>query len=87
IKKGILNITLRHGPVANRGHNEKCANSGHMGHGSKSLIVITTMLLLKATSYKTSFITLKRTIRASLNLIDPLTSDGTDTGRKRNQIP
>ena len=73
--------------MANRGHSEKCADSGHMGHGSKSLIIITTMLLLKATSHKTSFITLKRTIRASLNLIDPLTSDGANTGRKRNQIP
>jgi hypothetical protein len=35
-----------------------------------------TMLLLKTTSHKTSFVTLKRTIRASLNFIDPLTSDG-----------
>uniref|UniRef100_M8CE14 Uncharacterized protein n=1 Tax=Aegilops tauschii TaxID=37682 RepID=M8CE14_AEGTA len=38
-------------------------------------------------SHKTSFVTLNRTIRASLNIIDPLTSDGTNTGRKRNQVP
>ena len=73
--------------MANRGHGEKCANSGHMGHRSKNLIVITTMLLLKTTSHKMSFITLKGTIRASLNLIDPLTSDGTNMGWKRNQVP
>ena len=57
------------------------------GHSSKSLVIITTMLLLKTTSHKTSFVTLKRTIGASLNLVDPLTSDGTDSGRKRNKIP
>jgi hypothetical protein len=84
IKKSILNIKLRHRPMSNRGHNEKGANSGHMGHRSKCLIVVTNMHLLKSTSHKTSFVTLKRIIRASLNLVDPLTHDGTNTGRKRN---
>ena len=56
-----------------------------MGHRSKSLIVITIMLLL-AMSHRTSFVVLKRIIRASLNLVDP-TSDGTNTGMKRNEIP
>jgi hypothetical protein len=32
IEKCILNIKLRHIPVANRGHNKKSAHSGHMGH-------------------------------------------------------
>ncbi|VAH03425.1 unnamed protein product [Triticum turgidum subsp. durum] len=45
------------------------------------------MLVLKDTSHKTSFVALKRTIRVSLNLIDPVTSDETRTGRKRNKIP
>lgn len=45
-----------------------------------------TMLLLKDTSHKTSFVVLKRTIGASLNLVEPLTSDRMNTWRKRNKI-
>jgi hypothetical protein len=75
IKKDILNIKLRDGPLLNRSHDKKSVNSGHMSNRSKSLIIIMTLLLLKITSNKTSLIVLKRTIRASLNLIDPLTSD------------
>ena len=37
--------------------------------------------------HKTSFIMLKITIRASLNLVEPLAGDGTNTGREGNQIP
>jgi hypothetical protein len=87
IKKCILNIKLRHRPVANRGHSKKSAHSGHMGHRGKSLIIVTTLLLLKATSHKTRFVALKRAIRAGLNLVDPLACDGTDTGRRRDKIP
>jgi hypothetical protein len=54
---------------------------------SKSLIIIMAMHLLKAMSDQTSFVTLKGPIRASLNLINPLTSDRTNRGRKRNKIP
>jgi hypothetical protein len=43
-----------------------------MSNRSKSLIIITTLLLLKITGNKTRLIALKRIIRASLNLIDPL---------------
>jgi hypothetical protein len=46
-----------------------------------------TLLLLKATSHKTRFIALKRSIRAGLNFIDPLAHDRTNTGRRRNKIP
>jgi hypothetical protein len=87
IEKSILNIKLRHGPVANRGDSKKSAHSGHMSHMSKSLIIVTALLLLKATSHKTRFIALKRSIRAGLNFLDPLTRDGTNTGRRRNKIP
>ncbi|XBI21276.1 hypothetical protein VPH35_062415 [Triticum aestivum] len=52
----------------------------------KNLIVITTMLFLKATSHKTNFVRLKRTIRVSLNLVDP-PSDGTNTRRSKNNTP
>jgi hypothetical protein len=79
IKKDILHIKLRDGPLLNRSHNKKSANSGHMSNRSKSLVIIPALLLLKTTSNKTSLIALKRTIRASLNLIDPLTSDQTNT--------
>jgi hypothetical protein len=54
---------------------------------SKSLIIITTLFLLKTTSNKTELITLKRTIRASLNLIDPLTSDQMTTWGIVHKIP
>jgi hypothetical protein len=87
IEKGILNIKLRHRPVANRGDRKKSAHSGYMSHRSKSLIVVTALLLLKATSHKTRFIALKRSIRAGLNFVDPLAHDGTNTGRRRNKIP
>jgi hypothetical protein len=53
----------------------------------KSLIIITTLLLLEATSHKTRFVALKRSIRASLNLVDPLACDGTNTRRRRDNIP
>jgi hypothetical protein len=46
-----------------------------------------TLLLLKTMSNKISLIALKRTIRASLNLIDPLTSDWTDTWGIGHKIP
>jgi hypothetical protein len=87
IEKSILNIQLRHRPVANRGHNKNCANSGHMGHRGKSLIIITALLLLETTSHKTRFIALKRSIRVSLNLVYPLACDGTNTRRRRDKIP
>jgi hypothetical protein len=69
IKKDILHIKLRDGPSPNRSHDKKSVNSSHMSNKSKSLIIISTKLLLKTTSNKTGLISLKRTIRASLNLI------------------
>jgi hypothetical protein len=65
----------------------KSVNSGHMSNRSKSLIIISIMLLLKTTSNKTSLISVKRTIRASLNLIYLLTSDRTNTWGTGHKIP
>jgi hypothetical protein len=87
IEKSVLNIQLRHRPVANRGHNKKSVHSGHMGNRGKSLIIITSLLLLRTTSHKTRFVVLRRSIRASLHLVDPLACDGTNTGRRRDKIP
>jgi hypothetical protein len=87
IEKGVLNIKLRHRPVTNRGHDKKSAHSGHMSHRYKSLIIITILLLLEATSHKTRFVALRRSIEAILNLVDPLACDGTNTGRRRDKIP
>jgi hypothetical protein len=83
IKKGILHIKLRDGPLPNRSHDKKSMSSGHMSNRSKSLI----MILLKTTTNKTSLIVLKRTIKASLNFIDPLTSDWTNTWGTWHKIP
>jgi hypothetical protein len=58
-----------------------------MGHRGKSLITIPALLLLEATSQKMRFVVLKKSIGASLNLMDPLTCDGTNTGRRRDKIP
>jgi hypothetical protein len=58
-----------------------------MSHRGKSLIIVTAVLLLKATSHKMRFVALKRSIRAGLNFIDPLTCDRTNTGRGRDKIP
>jgi hypothetical protein len=75
IEKYVLNIKLRHRPVENRGHGKKSEHDGHMSHRCKSAIIITNLLLLEATSHKTRFIVLKRSIGASLNLVDtPLSS-------------
>jgi len=62
IKKSIFDIELRNGPGTNRGHNKESANSGHVSHRSKGLIIVATMLLLKTTSNKMSLITLERSI-------------------------
>jgi hypothetical protein len=58
-----------------------------MSHRGKGLIIVTAVLLLKATSHKTRFIALKRSIRAGHNFIDPLARDGTNTERGRDKIP
>jgi hypothetical protein len=87
ITKGILHIKLRYGPLSDRSHNKKSVNSGHMSNMSKSFIIITTLLLLKTTSNKTSLIALKRIIKASLSPIDPLTSDRMNTWRIGHKIP
>jgi hypothetical protein len=52
IKKCILHIKLRDGPSPNRSHDKKSVNSSHMSNRSKSLIIISVMLLLKTTSNK-----------------------------------
>jgi hypothetical protein len=87
IKKCILHIKLRDGPLPNRSYSNKSVNSGYMSNKSKSLIIIMTLLLLKSTSNETSFIAIKGTIRASINLIDPLTSDQMNTWRIVYKIP
>jgi hypothetical protein len=46
IEKGVLNIKLRHRSVANGGDSKKSAHSDHMSHRSKSLIIVTALLLL-----------------------------------------
>jgi hypothetical protein len=71
--------------MVNRCHNKESTNSGHVGNMGECLIKITILLQLKTTSHKTNFVVLKRTIRVSLNFLDPL--DGMNTERRRDQIP
>ena len=70
IKKSILNIKLGDGPLPHRNNSKESSDSGHVSNRSKSLIIVTTMLLLKTTCHKASLVALKRAIRSSLNLID-----------------
>jgi hypothetical protein len=73
--------------VTNRSNGKKSTNSGHVSHWSKGLVIVTAMLLLKAASDKSSLVALKRTIGASLDLVDPLAGDGTNRGRRGDNIP
>lgn len=72
--------------MAHGSHNKKNVNYGHVNQRCKSLIIAMTMLLLKTTDNKTSFVSFKRTVRADLNLIDPFARDGTNMWGKRNKI-
>jgi hypothetical protein len=72
--------------VEQKRQQEECAQWSYEPQG-KGLIIVTAVLLLKAMSHKTRFISLKRSIRAGLNFIDPLTRDRTNTGRGINKIP
>jgi hypothetical protein len=78
IKKDILDIKLRDITMANKSHNKTGGINGHWNHGSER-----PMLLLKTTCHKTHLVVLKWTIKASLNLVDPLVSNGASTGRNR----
>jgi hypothetical protein len=75
VKKSVLHIKLRDNPRTNRGHRNKRMNGGSVSNRSKSLLVVTTVLLLKTTSNKTRFKALNRTIRVSLDLVEPLARD------------
>jgi hypothetical protein len=58
IEKGILDIKLGDGPLSDRSNGEKSPDCSHVSNGSKSLIIITTLLLRKATSHKTNLVVL-----------------------------
>jgi hypothetical protein len=68
IKKVILHIKLRDGSLLNKSHNKKSVNSGYMSNKSKSLIIITSLLLLKTTSNEMSLIALRRPSERVLTL-------------------
>jgi len=87
IKKSILNIKLGDGPLPHRSNSKESPDSGHVSNRSKSLIIVTTILLLEATRHKASLVALKRAIRSSLDLIDPLASNRSGVRRQGDKIP
>ena len=87
IEKGFLDIKLGDGPLSDRSNREKSPDCGHMSNGSKGLIIITTLLLLKTTRYKMSLVVLKGAIRASFDLVDPLASNRSQLRRQRYKVP
>jgi hypothetical protein len=86
VKKSILHVKLRDGPLTNRGHCNKSMNGGPVSNKSKGLFIVTVVLLLKTTGNKTRFIALYRAIRAGLDLIDPLARDR-NSRRVKDKIP
>jgi hypothetical protein len=75
VKKSVLHVKLRDSPLMNRGHHNKRMNGDLVSNRSKSLLIVMTVLLLKIMSNKMRFKALNRTIRAGLDLINPLTHD------------
>jgi hypothetical protein len=59
IKKEILYIKLKNGPLSNKSHNKRSVNNGHMSDMSKNLIIITNMFILKTKGNKMDLIALK----------------------------
>ena len=86
IKNGIIDFEQEDGPLPNRS-NKKSLGSGHLGNRSKSLIIVMTMLLLKATHHKMIFVLIMRATGWSRDLIDSLASNGSHLRRQRNKIP
>jgi hypothetical protein len=86
MKKSILHVKLRDGPPTNRGHRNKSMDGGPVSNRCKSLLIVTTILLLKTASNKTCFIALNRAIRAGFDLIHPLARDQ-NSRRVRDKIP
>jgi hypothetical protein len=64
VKKIIFHIKLRDSPLTNKGLHIKSMNGGLVSNISKSLLIVTNVLLLKTTTNKTCFKALNRTIRA-----------------------
>jgi hypothetical protein len=87
MKKSVLHVKLRDSPLMNRGHRNKSRNGGHVSNKSESLLVVMIILLLKTTSNKIRFKVLNRTIRASIDLVDPLARDWNNKRRAWNNIP
>jgi hypothetical protein len=88
-KKCILHVKLRDGLAPNRSHHKKSVNSGHMSNRSKSLIIISTMLLLKTTSSKTSLIRSREPSKRVLTLYTHLQVIGRTHGGHgiRSHVP
>jgi hypothetical protein len=87
VKKSILHVKLRDSQQMNRGHRNKSTNDSHVSNRSKSLLIVMTVLLLKATGNKTHFKALNRAIKADADLVDPLALDQNNKRRVRNKIP
>jgi hypothetical protein len=87
MKKSVLHVKLRDSPLRNRGHRNKSRNGGHVSNRSESLLVVMIVLLPKTTSNMIRFKVLNRTIRASIDLVDPLARDWNNRRRAWNNIP
>jgi hypothetical protein len=87
VKKSVLYVKLRDSPLTNICHRNKRMNGCLVSNRIKSLLIVMTILLLKNMSNKTLFKALNRTIRASIDLVNPLTRDWNNRRRSWNKTP
>ncbi|GMP48701.1 hypothetical protein CsSME_00015967 [Camellia sinensis var. sinensis] len=87
IKKSIFDIHLKKRPMANSSDRYQSTESIHLGDRGKGLLIINTILLGKTLGNQVSLVKLKRTIRMSLNFVDPFATNQILTNRQRKQLP
>jgi len=86
IQEDIFNIKLSEIPLTNQSYYNKNMNSSHFCKSSKCLLIIHTILLRVSFCNQSTFVLLNRSIRISLDLIHPTTTNNTLIKRLRNQI-
>ena len=81
IQKGILNIKLWDVSLTNWNYSNKSMNNSYFCNRGKYLLIIHTILLRVSFYNQPSFVSLKRSIRISLDLIYPMATNNTLTRR------
>ncbi|GMP86718.1 hypothetical protein CsSME_00039393 [Camellia sinensis var. sinensis] len=86
VKKSILNVHLIEKPMLSSSNKNQGTDNSHLGNRGKCLLIINTVLLRETLGNQTSFVALERTIRMSLDFMDPFTINQILASRQRNQL-